>query len=1359
MADVFFSQTRHLRAASFDLDSKSIFLNVFSKSKFQTPILAEDGIPFLEKWYRKPIALPLNLFAPTTSQFPESAQKTFLDNFCQTIRDVENGTGSQNLFLSIGLLRSQTTAPLLFVPLEMDIQNRTVSLKSAPPVENVALRIRHKDSIDLPPAKIFQDGSTFQIKKYFLAVERAVDAVAGWQSTSRGIFLGFFDAASLYAHQDFESASRNVDFAKNNATAKELLSDEGLRVVESNLDERESDKIFDPTNHYFVRILDSEANTTLLETLSSENGIEAVETPPGSAWEDFLANLISENVSIGKKVLITYKRINSRRLLEKVLHSEPSGTTDTTLEKARETLAAIRNTLFLYDRAANRPVPPGNSTLAEALIALNKAPSKKIWPDSTFSGAENLTRENFLRVQDIIGSVSEKRMRSEIKKALGAFKGATLTAIDNAAKTELLQKLQSANAKYQTLATLAESVSGEFFFDKSIDISALSHLSAAITPEFNSETPSFEGWNLESKDWETYGESLRELPSAGKAWSEFRKSGSSVYVSEAIDMPLGASREILKDNQKRKFKVFSEYYHDAKKALLKTLRNPKSVKSDSELLELTDELVRLQNCKKLYMNFSVMALRLFGKDWQFEHTDWDALESKIHWLFEFRKKLSTGEKANLSLAILSKYNSVQNHIPDANALNELCQSAKSEFGDICQKLSFTPEEDASVEEQANLIRKWNESFPQLPDCIQINIQRSELQKLGLPNLEKALLEIGMPRESLAADFSRFWNAAQIQNACKIFPSLFSISPKAHSKYAKDFQTATDDLAAMNLRHFKEALQESPQLLTILPLDEVAQSPQTKTYDAAICIDAESISPLQALPILQRSERTIFIGDSNMPAMPFSHLLGNFDRPHFIASQFESVLAYSLFKGAKRSRLSLNVRHRHPLLLDFSNNRFYGRKIQKFPPPNPTESKAIRFDVEKDPPKAIASAVTAHAKRHPTQSLGVIVLTEARRQDVTREIQRELERNPDLGRVLSSEDSLRAFYVKLPEEAVGEYRDTIFLCAESDATVAGHGISSKQINVCATHALSTLKVFAAEAPENTVSANPGVRAHQEFLHFAFHVEETSIFKSNPLSSPFEELIFQEIHSDEIKMERNWGYNDFTIPFAVRDSNNPERFLLGIDTDSGNRFLARSIEDKLYIRPKLFKHLGWKIIHLWSPNWFRSTADERNHILTTIAVEQSVAPMPNEKGSDAENLPEISIKPYEIQNPEKTPANNLPIPETSAEVLISQLQFYVNAESPIHEKNLIRRLLHFHDLHRAGPAVVRTLKDAISQGIAQKAFLKTGSFFYSTENKPIVLRDRSTLPDEERSILYVSPEERALFSKGTDDQTIRETLGLN
>lgn len=1357
MADALFSKIHDLRTASFDLESKSRFLNIRSKAKFQTPVIAEDGIPFLEKWYRKPIALPLSLFAPTSPDFTKEEQKAMFEDFRKASRTMETETGSQNLFLSVGFLRSQNTAPLLFIPLSFDAKGLTVSPKSISPVENVPLRIKNKDSIELPPARIFWDGASFQAKKYFLAVERAVDAVAGWKSTSRGMFLGFFDAASLLAHQDSEADKWNEEFRTEDFPAKELLSPNGFHVVDSDIDEKNPDEIFDPTEHYLIRPMDSEANAILVETLSSKNKIEVIETPPGSEKERLAANLVSENVSRGKKVLVAYRKKISRLRLEEILDSQAPIQSDTTLEKSREVLASVRKLLIDYNKTVNLPIPPGNSTFSESLIALNRISTKKVWQDSTFNGSENLSRESFHQALGTIQDILERQARPEAKKALAAFKGISISFIRESQKAEILQKLESADSKYQTLATLAKSVSGEFIFDENIDISALSHISEAITPEFNSETPSFESWDLESKDWDTYKETLSALPRAGKAWSEFRRNGSPIYTSESIDMQLGAPREILKNNQKRKFKVFSEYYHDAKKTLLKTLKNPRAVKTDTELLELTDSLIRLQECKKLYMNTSVMALHLFGKDWKFEHTDWEKLESKIHWLLEFRKKLSKDEKASLSLAILSKYSSVQSRIPDANALSRLCREAKSEFEELCQELSFaSASEYPSVEEQASLIKKWHESFALFPIYTQINSKYRELENLGLYNLEKALLETNFQKESIATDFLRFWHSLQIQNACKIFPSVFSLSPKAHSKYAKDFQSATDELSAMNLRHFKDFRQKNPDRLVILPLAEIATFPAEISFDIAICLDADAVTPLQALPMIFRSRQVLLLGDSNLPTLPFSQILDPIDRSATPATPFENILTASLHKGAKRSSLSLDIEHRHPLLIDFSNRNFYSRRLQKFPPPSAGKSKAIQVIIEKDLPNAIAETAARHLEQHPTQSIGIIALTEKRRQEILQAIQGKIPEHPDLADFFSYKDLSQDPYVKRPEQAVGEYRDMLLVCAEPGGTFAEQNLTPKHTNVCATHALSCLKIFAEEIPEKTVSINPGVHCYLDFLHFASNASTKDIFHSDQILSPFEEQIYREINTGEFSIEKNWGYNDFTVPFAVHDANNPERFLLGIDIDSENRYLSRSVEDRLYVRPSLFKHLGWKIISLWSPNWFRSTADERNHVITTIAVEQSVAPVSCSKNAP-ESSPEIQTEPYLVKNPDGD-AVNIPIPETPEDSLVSQLAFYVDSESPIHEKNLIRRLLHFHRLHRAGPAVVRTIKDAISQGIAQKAFYKTGPFFYSTKKNPITLRDRSALPDEERSLLYVSPEERALFPAGTDEQTIKKALGL-
>ena len=1362
MADDLYQKLLKLRDASFDLSSKSRLLHVAPRAKFQTPLLAEDGILFFEKWLNKPVSLPLSLFAPTNPQFSSEQQNALFADFRYALRCMEEGTGEQNAFLAIGFLRSKSTAPLLLVPVHIDSRTLDVSLIRTVPIENVPLRIKNRGAVELPSAHDFWDGNRFDIRKYFAEVENAAKAVSEWKTTFRGMFIGFYDKASLYAYKDTECKFWKQGNPSETSLLSQLLSEEGLHVTDSLIEELPPDERFLPVDHYFVHTLDSEANTALLEALSPENTIYAVEAPPGSAKEEFLANFISESVSKGQKVLLTYKKKASIVRFEKLWNPQRIEYKDITLEKARESLSASRKILTDYNRAANMPIPPGNSTLSESLKTLAETGSrKKIWPDSTFAGCETLDRENIHFAKSLLQDLLETLEQPESKQALKAYRGVSLDATNELQLRNLAQKLEKVHGEFQTLVTLADCVSKALFFDQAIHISDLADISRAITSDFNESTPSFDGWILESKDWATFEEALRALPDAGATWSDFRRNGSPVFIDEAIDMQLGAAREVLKNNQDRTFKAFSEYYHSARKTLLRTLKDPKQGKKDADLLALTDQLIRLQDCKKLYMNTSALAGRLFGKSWQFEHTNWILLAAKLQWFYEFRKKAEKTEHASLSYAILSKYSQIKDQIRNADELRELCKNAEKDFSELCKEFGFNASIDCdTVDEQASLVSKWASSLSLLPAYTQIQHKRNELKKLGLWALESAIIEDLPNKDQLIAELSRYWSSLQIQRACKIFPPIFSSSPKIHSMRARDFREATDDLCTMNLRYAKDALQKNPKLLTIMPVGETAESlPQEHSiFDVAILLDSEAIPPLQAMPALLRSKRVVFLGDSSLPTPQFPATQGENRHPGFVAPQLESILAYSLYKGAKLSFLSLNILHKHPILIDYANKNFYNQKIRKLPPPS-TAAHDLHIIYEKDLSQAIAEAAAKHVEQHPMQSLGIIVFTEERKSSVFQAILKKIHEHPDLGFFVSPKDVLRDPYVRLPEEASGDYRDTLFICAEPNTTIASQGFNAKLINVCATHALSSLRIFSAEKPEKTSSPNAGVRAYADFLKYVETFKDANIFETNPLLTHLEEQVYSEIRTEEAQIETGWGYNGAAVQFAVHDANNPEHFLLGIETDSGNDFLRASVEDRHYLRPKMLERLGWKIIPLWCPNWYRSTDDERGHVLTTIAVEQSVAPPPREKKSDADEAPEFHVEPYQIIRPKiEGTVHDVPIPELASKLLILQMKFYVDAESPIHEKSLIRRILHLHGVHRAGPAVVRAVKDAIAQGLAKKAFIKTGPFFYTVTGKPVVLRDRSALPEEERKLAFIPPEERALFPAGTDEQTIKQTLGL-
>ena len=262
------------------------------------------------------------------------------------------------------------------------------------------------------------------------------------------------------------------------------------------------------------------------------------------------------------------------------------------------------------------------------------------------------------------------------------------------------------------------------------------------------------------------------------------------------------------------------------------------------------------------------------------------------------------------------------------------------------------------------------------------------------------------------------------------------------------------------------------------------------------------------------------------------------------------------------------------------------------------------------------------------------------------------------------------------------------------------------------------------------------------------------------------IVEALSTNGINVEPIFETGNIAVGPVVVDANNSKRYLALIEDDCTRERFRESIEDTEYVRPIVLRQLGWKVINIWLPFWFMSRKDEESHLLATIAIEQSVAPPPpeengeNGQAEDAENdLYNVEVVPYKCTHPNiEGTAHDKPIPELPAASLITQLKFYVDHESPIHEELLRHRLMELHHVDREGPMIQKALTEAINQGLQSKKFIKTGTFFYSIKPVELKPRDRSQCSEFERKFAYVAPEERALLPSSMDEFTIKQTLGL-
>ena len=60
--------------------------------------------------------------------------------------------------------------------------------------------------------------------------------------------------------------------------------------------------------------------------------------------------------------------------------------------------------------------------------------------------------------------------------------------------------------------------------------------------------------------------------------------------------------------------------------------------------------------------------------------------------------------------------------------------------------------------------------------------------------------------------------------------------------------------------------------------------------------------------------------------------------------------------------------------------------------------------------------------------------------------------------------------------------------------------------------------------------------------------------------------------------------FHLDLAVVDSVNPQRYVLGIICDGDGYYHLKTVRDREMVQPSVLKTLGWKLMRVWSADWF-------------------------------------------------------------------------------------------------------------------------------------------------------------------------------
>ena len=1348
-------------------DSKDRLLNFSTKGDFQSPLIMEAGDLFYEKWKQSGGPLPLDSFFQVNDKYTAQQKLTDLDAFNTVLKEKDEDFGKTDLYLVLGFLKwdGNALAPSLFLPLDIDLSKKTISLSSQMPIENSILRERLKDTVTLPKATDAIINGQFSLLLYFSMFEKAIASMRNWKFTRHGLCLGFFNTGRFLLKNRFENGWTDKKIDTNPVLAS-LLRKEGFEIRESLFEDTDFNLAYSPCDHNFLYTLDSHSSKVTLDSQNPEICAYAIQALPGTSKAKVAANIMADSIAQGKDVLVVSRRACTAREFQNTW--KPPFRTFPSVDRNAlvQELSKARQDFADYYSTVNKPIQPSGVMLSDLLQEFIKARApKQKFPEDLFQGINNLDYASFENIKKDLAELSSLYFEKNGIEARKAFLGVKVPSLTGEQKVKLAQELNQAATRATELDEIIKRFESAGLFPTGIFLASLADILNLIDTYFAPDTPVFEDWQLRSNNWETYRDTLLALPEAGDKWVRYRRQTSEIYTDNAVDENIFSAREDFVESQKATLKGLSDRYRSSRRRLLQVLKNPKDIQSDIQLIDLIDTLLELQENKKAYKESAVLGNHLLGKDWQYERSNWIELSSKIQFLYAFRDKYKKDPRLDLLLQILEQWHQFKDL---QSQIKDLCQSVRSlqlSIRQITKDMNLEePLESQSIEKWLGTIKSWSKNWENLDVHLQLTTLFNRFDEYNCPNLTNFLKDANNVNKEIVAAVIHHWAGTQIQAATRIFPELFSLSPKAHAQKSKAYRDVLDRFCNANFKQLHDTIQENPERLTVIHLDKTFTIPEDKHFDLAILLDADCISVVEAIPTILSAQRIILVGDPHSPTLEPQPFDAYQEQAISHTALFhDSILAVALRQGIPTRELWFTSLYSDATLINFANRQIYNHSIKQLPVPSREKFSGIKFRTVQNKILSVAQAAIRHAEKNPSKTLGIIAFHQSTCQEIDEAIHALVAAGSATARYFTQPNPDIRYYVKTPERAAGRFRDVVLVCAEAE------GVSSinadHKISVCATLAKSETHVFLSES-DLAKQSNAKQNLFWDWISYLQAKDFSE--KSNQhmaAGSVIKNKVVETLQKENILVEESFSKGGIPVGPAVVDANNNNRFLALIEDDCTTERFRDTVEDRVYIRPTILQQMGWKVITLWLPFWFMANQDEVGHLITTIAIEQSIAPPPRDDIEEEEEEQETffsegpQVVQYQVQHPkiEGTP-HDKPIAELPAAALITQLKFYVDHESPIHEEVLKQRVLELHHVDRAGPMLQQALMEALNQGLQKKRFVKTGPFYYSLKPLDLSPRSRESRPDFERKLAFVGPEERALMPASMDEHALKQALGL-
>lgn len=404
------------------------------------------------------------------------------------------------------------------------------------------------------------------------------------------------------------------------------------------------------------------------------------------------------------------------------------------------------------------------------------------------------------------------------------------------------------------------------------------------------------------------------------------------------------------------------------------------------------------------------------------------------------------------------------------------------------------------------------------------------------------------------------------------------------------------------------------------------------FDLIIFDEASQITTWDAVGTIARGKNVIVVGDPKQ--MPPSNNFGRKDDDDSDEADLESILDQALAARLPHRRLTGHYRSRHETLIAFSNSHYYENELTTFPSAETKESAVVLHRVDgvyakgksqtnSKEAQAVVNEVVRRlemmlhgAKR---ESIGIVTINSNQQRMVEDFMDEARRHNPHLEEFFVATDTYEPVFVKNLESVQGDERDIIILSLTYGPTELGSRTMSmnfgplnklggeRRLNVAITRATTEVLVFSSfdssmvDLSRTKAIAVEHLKNYLEFAErgpVALSEFATANYGVDQFDSDFEQSVAMALREKGWKVQTQVGVTKFRIDLGIVHPDHPGEYLAGIECDGATYHGSPSARDRDRVRQVILEDLGWKIIRLWSTDYFNEPEFALKKILNQL-----------------------------------------------------------------------------------------------------------------------------------------------------------------